>query len=217
MAIVRIFLFLSIVRFALAAPVVVREVHKVHVNVVDVQAEDGTATSLKRWEPWDDRLTNAADSDQTSVPTIPAPRRLQVLQDLDHFPRSSTESNSAPSSPASSIGPHPRSPGESPPPFYWSPPSASSPPESDDFSSTDHSPAPPPNPDRLPPPSLTLTPASSTGPHQSTEDHPPPNSETSLAIPAESVSKSESEDFLDKLLKGKLKRHISGPGAVNSV
>jgi hypothetical protein len=90
---------------------------------------------------------------------------------------------------------------------------------------TDHSPAPAPNPDRSPPsnpdrpppPSLTLTPASSTGPHQSTDDHPPPNSETSLAIPAESVSKSESEDFLDKLLKGKLKRHISGPGAVNSV
>src|SRR6266566_6064345 len=88
-AISRIFLFLSIVSFALAAPVVVREMHEVHVNVVDV-AEDGTAISQtrKRWDsgPWDDRLVNAMDQ-------ISAPITL-LLPDLDHSelhsPRSST-------------------------------------------------------------------------------------------------------------------------------
>src|SRR5580698_264674 len=94
MAIALIFLLQSIVRFALAAPIVVRQVH---VNVVDV-AEDGAPT-----------LTNTAD--QTGVPTIPAP---QQLQDLDHFTRSSAESNSAPSSPGSTDDSHP-------PYYYWSP------------------------------------------------------------------------------------------------
>ena len=37
----------TIVNFARAVPVVVQEVHRVHVDVVDV-AEDGTATSQKR-------------------------------------------------------------------------------------------------------------------------------------------------------------------------
>jgi hypothetical protein len=161
----RIFSVLSIINFALAAPVVVREVPEVHVNEVDV-AEDSTAASQKRWEPWNDWLTNVAD--HMSVPTIPAPRRLQDLQDLNHYPRS-TESNSAPSSPASSTGPRTRSPpGDSlppspgpiddlHPPFYSSPPGASSPPGSDGSISADHSPAPAPAPSHWSPPSTSLT------------------------------------------------------------
>jgi hypothetical protein len=89
MAIARIFLFLSIVRFTLAAPIVVRRVHEVHVDVVD-GTEDGAAASQKRWEPWDNWLTNAA-------PRISALRQLQDLQDFDHLPRTSTESKNAPS------------------------------------------------------------------------------------------------------------------------
>ena len=106
--IARIFLFLSIVRFVLAAPVVVREVHGMHVNVVGV-AEDGAATSQKRWDDW---LANVAD--QTRAPTTPR------LPDSDHFglhsPRSST--NNAPSGSsgsALSTGPHPRPRADSPP------------------------------------------------------------------------------------------------------
>lgn len=45
---------------------------------------------------------------------------------------------------------------------------------------------------------------------------PPPNPEPSLANPVESVPKSESEDFLDKLFKDKVKHHVSGPGVVDS-
>ena len=102
MAIARIFLFLSIIRFAFAAPAVVREVHeihKVHVNVADV-AEDWTCTSQKRWGPW---LTNAKD--QKSVRSIPAPQRLQDLTELD----------SVPSGPASSTGLRPVSRDDSTP------------------------------------------------------------------------------------------------------
>jgi hypothetical protein len=118
MTFTRIFLILSIINFARAAPVVVRGAHEVHVNVVDV-AEDGTARSQKRWDsgPRDDWLANAAD--QTSAPTTPR------LADLDHSglhsPRSSTRSNNAPSSSALSTGPHPRSKDDSPPPSSWSP------------------------------------------------------------------------------------------------
>ena len=112
MTFARIFLILSIINFARAAPVVVRGVHEVHVNVVDV-AEDGAATSQK---PWDsgrrDWLANAAD--ETSSPTTPR------SPDLDHSglhgPRSSTRLNNAPPSSALSTGPHPRSKDGSPPP-----------------------------------------------------------------------------------------------------
>ena len=111
--IARTFLFLSIVKFALAAPVEVREVHEVHLNVVDV-AEGGTATPQKRWDsgPWDDHLANAAH--QTSGPTIPQ------FPYMDHSglysSRSSTKSNNAPSSSALSTGPHPRPRAGTPPP-----------------------------------------------------------------------------------------------------
>jgi len=111
--IARTFLFLYIVKFALSAPVVIREVHEVHVNVVDV-AEGGTATPQKRWDSglWDDHLANAAH--QTSGPTIPP------FPYLDHSglysSRSSTKSNNAPSSSALSTGPHPMPRAGTPPP-----------------------------------------------------------------------------------------------------
>jgi hypothetical protein len=113
-----IFLILSIINFARAAPVVVRrvhEVHEVHVNVVGV-AEDGTATSQKRRDDW-----LAYSADQTSAPTT------SRLPDFDHSgqpvdsPGSSTRSNNAPSSSALSTGPHPRSKDGSPPPSSGSP------------------------------------------------------------------------------------------------
>ncbi|KAN0118479.1 hypothetical protein V8E52_005209 [Russula decolorans] len=111
MTFARIFLILSIINSARAAPAVVRRVHEVHVNVADV-AEDGTAASQKRWdsEPKDEWLVNTAD--QTSAPTA------SWLPDLDHSglhsPRSSTRLNNAPSSSALSTGPHSRSPPPTP-------------------------------------------------------------------------------------------------------
>jgi len=62
----RIFLILSITNFARAAPVLTREVDKVHVDVARV-AEDGSA---KRWEPWARWLTNAAHPSRRSAPTV---------------------------------------------------------------------------------------------------------------------------------------------------
>jgi hypothetical protein len=98
----RIFLILSIINFALAAPVAVRgvhEAHEVHANVVDV-ADDRAATSQKRWDDW-----LAHTGDETSAPMTP------LFLDLDHSglhsPRASTGSNSAPSSPSPSTGSHP--------------------------------------------------------------------------------------------------------------
>jgi hypothetical protein len=71
----RIFLILSIINFARAAPIVIRGAHEVHLNMVDA-AEDGTAASQKQWDsgPRDDWLANAAD--QTSAPTTPPVARL---------------------------------------------------------------------------------------------------------------------------------------------
>jgi len=118
-------------------------------------------------------------------------------------PSSSSPKYSPPSSLAGSTDYSPPSSGSSkyfPPGLgltnYYSPPSSWS---------TDH---PPPSP-------LTSIPGSSTGSHQSTDRYPPQSPEPKLANLAESASESESEDFLDKLLRGRIKRHISVPGAVN--
>src|SRR6267154_1476247 len=95
MTFARIFLILSIINFVRAAPLVVRGVQEVHVNVVDV-AEDRTAASQKWWDsgPRDDSLVNAAD--QTSAPTT---QRLPDLYHSElHSPRSSTRLNNVPSS-----------------------------------------------------------------------------------------------------------------------
>ena len=187
MTIARILLFLSIVRFGFAAPVAVREVHEVHVNVVDV-AKDGTATSQKRTEPWDDCLTNAVD--KTAVLMTPAPRHLQDSPDLNYSPWSSTEFNSVLPSPALSARSRPRSPGpgstdDSHPPYYWSPPSVSStgdsPPSPRPGSTDDSPPSPRPGstddshpPYYWSPPSVSSTGDSPPSPRPgSTDDSPP--------------------------------------------
>jgi hypothetical protein len=48
----RIYFILSVINFALAAPLVIRETHEVRIDVVNV-AKDGTAASqtLSRWDP----------------------------------------------------------------------------------------------------------------------------------------------------------------------
>jgi hypothetical protein len=198
MAISRIFLCLSIVGFALAAPVVVRGMHEVHVNVADV-TEDGTATSQKRWDDW---LANAAD--QTSALTAPR------LYDSElHNPRPSKRPNNAPSSSALSTGPHRRVEDDTPQPSSWSPDYSPIPwspgqtlPSSPEYPrptslSTDYSPPPstdnsrPPSPDYSPPSSPPLT-----GPHQFTDDHPLSISDPPVpALPTEP----ETKDFLSQL------------------
>ena len=107
MTFAQIFLILSIINSSVrAAPVVVRQVHEVHVNVMDL-AEDGTTTSQKRLDSGpSDWLASAAD--QMSAPT--ALRSPDLDHTKLHSPRSSTRLNNAPSSSELSTGPHPRSP-----------------------------------------------------------------------------------------------------------
>ena len=114
MAISRIFLFLFIVRFALAVPVVPREAHKIRVNVVVDVARGGTATSQERWDsgPRDDWLVNTAN--QAIAPTTP---RLSDLDDSQmHSSKTSRRSNNEPSSSALSTRPHARAKDDVPQP-----------------------------------------------------------------------------------------------------
>jgi hypothetical protein len=66
----RVLLMLSVIDFALAAPVAVRE-HEVRVSVVDA-AKDGIATSPLRQDPSDKWLANAADR-ANAPPTLRSP------------------------------------------------------------------------------------------------------------------------------------------------
>ena len=97
MAITRIFLFLSIVNIALTAPVVVRGVHEVHVNVVDV-AEDRAVTSQKRYSPL--RLTDCSlrvpPSRPDYSPSLSSPMRLRdnLNPPTSVYKRSSSADNS---------------------------------------------------------------------------------------------------------------------------
>ena len=244
----RIFLILSIINFARAAPALVREVHEVRVDV-DV-AEDGRA---KRWEPWARFVTTSA-ADPSRVLTIPA-RGLQYYhpygvypptdpassESTDYSPPGSSESTDLPLPPAlpspnyspnswladdshlrSSSSPEYSPESESSPSSWsisYSPPSSWSKDHSEYSSpssgSTDYSPPSSWPTDPPPPQPLPVTPTTGplTGPHQSTDGHPPPS--PGPPNPAESVSEPTSEDFLDKLLNGKIRRHISGPSAVN--
>jgi hypothetical protein len=90
--------------FALAAPVAVRDIHEVRVDVVDV-AEDRTAASQKRQGQSDEWSTNVVGR----MNALHGPRS----SDSDHWweqepglhdPRLSTESNSGSSSLALSTG-----------------------------------------------------------------------------------------------------------------
>ncbi len=163
----RIFLVLSIVIFARAAPaVLVREMHEVHIDVVNI-AEDGIAASQKRWEPRCNWLTNAAD--QASTPTAPGLPDLNPSWELPrpHSPRSTastrddTRPNYSPPLNRLPTRPPPPNPDYSPP-SSWS---AGSSPSSPDYSPpgswlTDNS-----------PPS-----SSSTGSPPSNLDYSPPSS-----------------------------------------
>jgi hypothetical protein len=230
MTFARIFLILSIINFARAAPVVVRRVHEVHVNVVDV-AEDGTATSEKRWDsgPSDDWLANAAD--QTSVPTAPR------LSALDHSGlQSSTRLNNAPSSSALLTGPHPRWDGPLPLGSRASSPdssgsnqlSANNPrPPSPDFSWPSELPANnprPPSPDFSWPSQLPAASPNYPPPHQSADDHSLSSSEParpttpktkdllSQLNPSQdppSPAEPETKDFLNQLGSGP--SHLAEP------
>jgi hypothetical protein len=227
----RILLILSIVNFALAAPVAVREIHEVRVNMADV-AKDGTGVShpQTRDDPWTQwSTTNAAD--RTSAPPSPAGGLENALHGFAQLPPGSpatssvASSNSRPGSPMT-----PTTPNNAP----WNPES----PESYDTPYQDGDPSwdsshmtlsqqwlvdepatpssvngPPPTqnaPQSSPPPSAP--PSTDGRPPQSpgTDGNPPPSPE--LQRPVEH----ESESFLESLLKGKIRRHISSPVAVYS-
>jgi hypothetical protein len=250
----RIFLILSIINFALAAPVAVRgvhEAHEVHANVVDV-ADDRAATSQKRWDDW-----LAHTGDETSAPMTP------LFLDLDHSglhsPRASTGSNSAPSSPSPSTGSHPYTDDSSSPSSGASSdfsrpnqlPANNPHPSSSEFSWPDQlhpdtslSPSPgfswsdqlqaknslPPSPDY--PPSSSKSPRPTEPETKDLLSQPGPSRNPSLppspAVPEtmdplsqlgpgpSHPAESESMDFLDLLLKGRIKRRTYGPDAVNS-
>ncbi|KAF8502018.1 hypothetical protein F5888DRAFT_1800527 [Russula emetica] len=108
---------LSVIDFALAAPVVVQE-HEVRVSVVDA-AKDGTATSPLRWYPSDKWPANAAD--RTNTPPILGSSNSghwREQQPRQHNPRSRTDSNGSPepSNPAPPIDSSPPpGPGSNPP------------------------------------------------------------------------------------------------------
>jgi hypothetical protein len=111
-------LILSVIDFALAAPMVVQE-HEVRVSAVDA-ANDGAAMSLLRWDPSDKWPANAAD--RTNAPLIPRSsdsghHREQEQESRQHDPRSPTDSTGSPepSNPAPPIDLHADNP-PSPPP-----------------------------------------------------------------------------------------------------
>jgi hypothetical protein len=98
---------LSVIDFALAAPVVVRE-HEVRVSVVDA-AKGGTATSPLRRDPSDKWLANAAD--RTNAPTIPRSSesvhwREQEPRQYNPTPQKDSNVSPEPSNPARPIDPY---------------------------------------------------------------------------------------------------------------
>jgi hypothetical protein len=217
----QILLIPSIFNFVLAAPVAVREINEVRANAVEV-AKVWMAASEKRMDPGDQLSTNAGYLTDESViewNTISS----------DSTTASSPELDTATSRPPSSTGPHPWSADDSlspSPSYHYSPPSDLV--AMDDLSpsysvSTDYSPpsywvstdSPPPlhSVSTVDPPPSPPGPAGDPPPSHSvstTDGHSPPSAE-----PQHSGAP-ESENFLDKLMKGKFKRRISGhdPGNV---
>ncbi len=96
----RILLILFVVNFALAAPVAVRGIHEVRVDMTDV-TEGGTGASQKRMDPWDEWPTSGETSEPwdrwsadeaTNVP--PTPGNLDTLIWFQHPPPSPASSGS---------------------------------------------------------------------------------------------------------------------------
>ncbi|KAN0114077.1 hypothetical protein V8E52_007053 [Russula decolorans] len=116
----RILLMLSVIDFALTAPVAVQK-HQVRVSAVDA-AKDRTATLPLRRDPSDKWLANAAD--RTNVPPIPRSSdsgHWREHEPRQHNPRPRTDSKGLPepSKPAPSIdlnADYYPSPSPSPPP-----------------------------------------------------------------------------------------------------
>jgi hypothetical protein len=220
----RILPILSIVNFVLAVPVAVRNTHELRVDAVNA-TEDGTASaSQKRYDPWDDQSsTNAADEPETNAPPSPESSDWDKYLRASESPPPSSESdwdrwlegslqnswlsdssigsNSALAPPSS-----PGSPDSSTGSYGGSMPVGDSHPLSPD----------PINPQVQAPPASPLSPESSTG-HQLT---PPPSPEPDARPPPspelEHPAEPESKSFFSGLLKGKIKRRISGSGAVNA-
>ncbi|KAN0116317.1 hypothetical protein V8E52_005936 [Russula decolorans] len=210
----QILLILSIFNFVLAVPVAVREIDEVRVNAVDA-AKVGTAASEKRMDPGDQSSTNVGyltDVSATEWNTISSDSAGSKFSELDDT------ATSRPTLPTGS--PHPGSPDDSPPPPG---PPAGNPPPSHSVP-TDDPPPSQPGPAGDPPPSHSVSkddpPPSQPGPAGNpppshpvspTDDHSPPSAEP------KQPGASEFEDFLDKLVKGRFKRRISGSGPGNVV
>jgi hypothetical protein len=132
----RIFLLLSVIDFALAAPVVLQE-HEVRVSVVDA-AKGGTATSPLRRDTSNKWLANAAD--RTNAPLIPRSSESGHWREQEPRqpnPRSRTDSKGSPepSNPAPPIdlyANNPRSPSPPPGPGSTSPSPSSRAPTADE-------------------------------------------------------------------------------------
>jgi hypothetical protein len=232
-------LILSIINFALGAPAAVRGRLETSVDV-DV-AECGIATSQKRYDPLDDwSTTNSADRPPTPLRLTPsevdqlwedvAEQRIDRYSPPTPESHGSTESvdsnwpNYAPSNPGSPTGSHPGPTGGSPlhplphpgpsEDRFPSPPGFSVNPGT--LSSTGHQPKPPQSP-----PGWSVNPGTSSStahqptPPQSPTDgsplpHPGPSEDRFPRPPGRSANP---DRFLDELLKGKIKRRISGPRA----
>ena len=217
-----IFLILSVFKFALAAPVVVRETHEVRVNAVDV-AKVGMAVPEKRMNPGDQASTNAgyltdesvwtwrtisSDTASSSSSSGELDTAASGASSTGSNRASSTGSNTGPASNPSP--PHSVSTDDSPP---QSPqPAPDHPPPQSPQPALDHPPpqSPHPAPDHPPPQSPHPAPdhpppsnqGPSTGPHQLTGDHSLPSSELQHLG-------AEFENFFGKFMKGKFKRRIN--------
>jgi hypothetical protein len=245
----RIYFILSVINFALAAPLVIRETHEVRVDVVNV-AKDGTAASqtLSRWDPRDPWLGSneppGPESSDESDPE-PGPNNPWTEAGPNH------NSPSSPSSPASStesthVYPPPGSGGGMAshdaiadgdqlllPPNGWDHASAEANPSSADRSPPHQTPTETssdstslghaipqwlfddPPPQALTPPTQSWMDSylSDSYSHSTGSDS---TSSGSTGSTGSDDAMPESENFLSKLLKGKIKARTSGSRTVNA-
>jgi hypothetical protein len=87
----RIYLVLSIINFALAAPLVTRERHEVRVDVVDI-AKDGTAVSQTP-SRWDSRDTWSGSNEKDWKDASPGPESSEEPEPAPNSPWSDSGSN----------------------------------------------------------------------------------------------------------------------------
>ncbi|KAF8490457.1 hypothetical protein F5888DRAFT_1741418 [Russula emetica] len=217
-----LFIVNQVVDFAFGAPVAVRE--KLEGCIDADVTEDGTATLQKRVNPVEEGSTNMAGQ------TPPSPDRTEVDQlwqgeedmlidsptplHIPMYPPPLTPP--PPLSPPPPMSPAPLTPPPplSPPPLTPPPPPTSPPPLTPPPPPT----TPPPLPEEHLPQAWPLT--TKTTSHQPTQqqslgpdlDVHPPNPEPRPPAAAEIPI----GDFLDMLIKGKVKRYVSASGAVNS-